>query len=130
MCNAYELSYERWEFVAEVEAIIRSVYALSFMMQIESWLVTNASWPNVVKTKIVARQMTYSVVDIVPSLCSGEQSNEEDGVGGEGQWDGKTRWDHLPKVKVIAEQLGVINNKLCDRIQKELNLYFPFPNDQ
>jgi len=74
--------------------------------------------------------MTYSVVNIVPSSRSGEQSDEEDGYGGDGRWDGKTRWDHLPKVKVRAEQLGVIGSKLRDRIQKELDSYFPFPSDQ
>jgi hypothetical protein len=56
--------------------------------------------------------MTYSVVNIVPSSRSGEQSDEEDGYGGDGQWDGKTRWAHLPKVKVRAKQLGVIGSKL------------------
>jgi len=60
----------------------------------------------------------------------GEQSDEEDGYGGDGQWDGKTRWDHVPKVKVRAEQLGVISSKLCDRIHKELHSYFPFSSDQ
>jgi len=69
--------------------------------------------------------MTYSVVNIVPSSRSGEQLDEEDGYGGNGRWDGKTRWDHLPKVKVKAEQLGVIGNKLQDRIS-----YFPIPSDQ
>jgi hypothetical protein len=34
--------------------------------------------------------MTYSVINIVPSSRSGEQSNEEDDYGGDGQWDGKT----------------------------------------
>jgi hypothetical protein len=70
--------------VAEVEAIIRSVCALSFTTQIDSWLVANVSWPNVVKTKIAARQMTYSVVNIVLSSHSDEQSDEEDGYGGDG----------------------------------------------
>jgi hypothetical protein len=73
--------------------------------------------------------MTHSVVNIVPSSRFGEQS-DEDGCGGDGQWDGKTQWDHMPKVKVKVEQLGVIGNKLHDRIQKELDLYFPFPNDE
>jgi hypothetical protein len=63
--------------------------------------------------------MTYSVINIVPSSCFGEQSDEENDYGGDGQWDGKTRWDHVPKVKVRAEELGVIGNKLCDHIQKE-----------
>jgi hypothetical protein len=112
VCNAYELSDERWQSVAEVEAIIRSVCALSFTTQIDSRLVASTSWPNIVKTKIAARQMTYLVVNIVPSSRSGEQSDEEDGYGGDGRWDGKTRWDHLPKVKVRAEQLGVIDSKL------------------
>ncbi len=103
MCNTYELSDERWQFVAEVEAIIQSVCALSFTTQIDSRLVANTSWPNVVKTKIATRQMIYLVVNIVPSSRSGEQSNEEDGYGGDGQWDGKTRWDHVPKVKVRVE---------------------------
>jgi hypothetical protein len=40
----------------------------------------------------------------------------EDGGGDDGQWDGKTRWDHLPKVKVRAKQLGIIGNNLRDRI--------------
>jgi hypothetical protein len=75
-------------------------------------------------------QMTYSVVNIVPSSRSHEQSDEEDGYGGDGQWDGKTRWDHVPKVKVRAEQLGMIGSKLRDRIQKELHSYFPFFSDQ
>jgi len=70
VCNAYELLNERWQSMAE--AIIRSVCALSFTTQIDSQLVASASWPNVVKTKIVARQMTYSIVNIVPSSCSGE----------------------------------------------------------
>jgi hypothetical protein len=74
--------------------------------------------------------MTYSVVNIVPSSHSGEQSDEEDGYGGDGQWDGKTRWDHVPKVKVRAKQLGVINSKLCNCIQKELDSYFPSPSNQ
>jgi len=74
--------------------------------------------------------MIYSVVNLVPSSHFGEQSDEEDGYGGDGQWDGKTRLDHVPKVKVRAEQLGVIGNKLRDRIQKELDSYFPFPSDQ
>jgi hypothetical protein len=84
VCNAYGLSDERWT-------------------EIDSRLVASASWPNVVKTKIAARQMTYSVVNIVPSSRSGEQSDKEDDYGGDGQWDGKTRWDHVPKVKVRAE---------------------------
>ncbi len=63
----------------------------------------------------------------MPSSRSGEQS---DSSGDDSQWDGKTRWDHLPKVKVRAEQLGVIGNKLRDRIQKELNSYFLVLNDQ
>ncbi len=86
VCNAYELSDEHWQSVAEVEAIIRSVCTLSFTTQIDSRLVANASWPNVVKTKIAAKQMTYSVVNIVPSSRSGEQSDKEDGYGGDGQW--------------------------------------------
>jgi hypothetical protein len=122
VCNAYELSDERWQFVAEVEAIIHKTDRLTAR--------ASTSWPNVVKTKITARQMTYSVVNIVPSSRSGEQSDEEDGYGGDGQWDGKTRWDHVPKVKVRAEQLGVIGNKLRNRIQKELDSYFPSPSDQ
>ncbi len=36
----------------------------------------------------------------------------------------------MPKVKVRAEQLGMIDSKLCDHIQKELDSYFPFPSDQ
>jgi len=84
VCNAYELSDERWQSVAEVEAIIRSICALSFTTQIDSRLVASASWPNIIKTKIAARQMTYSVVNIVPSSRSGEQSDEEDGYGGDG----------------------------------------------
>jgi hypothetical protein len=90
VCNAYELLDKRWQFVAEVEAIIQLVCALSFTTQIDSRLVASTSWPNVVKTKIAARQMTYSVINIVPSSRSGEQSNEEDDYGGDGQWDGKT----------------------------------------
>jgi hypothetical protein len=74
--------------------------------------------------------MTYSVVDVMPSSHFGEQLDEEDDSGGENQWDGKTRRDHLPKVKVKAEQLGMIGNKLHDCIQKELDSYFPFLNDQ
>jgi len=35
----------------------------------------------------------------------------------------------VPKVKVKAKQLGVIGSKLHDRIQKELDSYFPFPSD-
>jgi len=116
--------------VVEVEAIVQSVCALSFTTQIDSRLVTNASWPNVIKTKITARQMTYSVVNIMLSSCFGEQSDKEDACGGDGQWDGKTQWDHMPKVEVRAEQLGVINSKLHDHIQKELDLYFPFLSDQ
>ncbi len=130
MCNAYELLDKRWQFVAEVEAIIQLVCALSFTTQIDSRLVISASWPNVVKTKIAVRQMTYLIINIVPSSRFGEQLDEEDGYAGDGQWDGKTRWDHLPKVKVRAEQLGVIGSKLRDRIQKELDSYFPFPSDQ
>jgi hypothetical protein len=42
--------------------------------------------------------------------------DEEDGGSGDGQWDGKTRWDHLPKVKVRTKQLGVIGSKLRDHI--------------
>jgi hypothetical protein len=72
VCNAYELSDERWQSVAKVEAIIRSVCTLSFTTQIDSRLVAIASWPNIVKTKIAVRQMTYSVVNIVPSSRSGE----------------------------------------------------------
>jgi hypothetical protein len=60
--------------------------------------------------------MIFSVVNIVLSSRFGEQSGEEDGYGGDGQWDGKTQWDHVPKVKVRDEQLGVIDNKLRDRI--------------
>jgi hypothetical protein len=47
--------------------------------------------------------MTYSVINIVLSSCFGEQLDKEDGYGGNGQWDGKTRWDHVPKVKVRAK---------------------------
>ncbi len=86
------------------------------MTQIDSRLVASASWPNVVKTKIAAKQMIYLVVNVVPSFHSGEQSDEEDSSDGNGQWDGKTRWDHLPKVKVRAKQLGVVGSKLRDRI--------------
>jgi hypothetical protein len=43
------------------------------------------------------------IVDVMPSSHFGEQSNEEDGNGSDGQWDDKTRWDHLPKVKVRVE---------------------------
>jgi len=82
------------------------------MTQIDLRLVVSVSWPNVVNTKIVARQMIYSVINIMPSSHPGEQSDEEDNYGGDGQWDGKTRWDHVPMVKVRAEQLGVIDNKL------------------
>ncbi|CAM6070487.1 unnamed protein product [Sphagnum tenellum] len=74
--------------------------------------------------------MSYSVVNTMLSSHFGEQSDEEDRYGGDGQWDGKTRWDHVPKVKVRAQQLGVIGSKLRDRIQKELDSYFPFPIDQ
>jgi hypothetical protein len=70
--------------------------------------------------------MTYLVVNIMPSSRFGKQSDKEDGYGGNGQWDGKTRWDHMPKVKVRAKQLGVIDNNLRDHIQKELDSYFPF----
>lgn len=73
--------------------------------------------------------MTYSIVNVVLLSHSGEQSDEENDSDN-GQWDGKTRWDHLPKVKVRAEQLGVIGNKLHDYIQKELNSYFPFHSDR
>jgi hypothetical protein len=45
---------------------------LLFMMQIDLQLVTNANWPKVIKIKIVARHMTYSVVDVVPSSRSSE----------------------------------------------------------
>jgi hypothetical protein len=72
VCNAYELSDKCWQSGAKVEAIIRSVCALTFTTQIDSRLVTNASWPDIVKTKIAVRQMTYSVVNIVPSSRSGE----------------------------------------------------------
>ncbi len=58
--------------MAKVKAIIRSIYALLFMMQIDLQLVTNANWPKVIKIKIVARHMTYSVVDVVPSSRSSE----------------------------------------------------------
>jgi len=44
--------------------------------------------------------MTYLVVNIVPSSGSSEQLDEEDSCGGDGQWDGKTWWDDVPKVKV------------------------------
>jgi hypothetical protein len=71
--------------------------------------------------------MTYSVVNIMPSSRSGEQSDEEDGYGGDGRWDGKTRWDHLPKVKVKAEQLGVIGNKLRESHPEIVGLIFPIP---
>ncbi len=101
--NTYELSNERWQSMAEVEAIIWSVCALSFTTQIDSRLVASARWPNVIKTKIAARQMTYSVINIVLSSYFGEQLDKEDGYGGNGQWDGKTRWDHVPKVKVRAK---------------------------
>jgi hypothetical protein len=60
--------------------------------------------------------MTYLVVDVVLSSRSGEESDEEDGGNNKDQWDGKTSWDHLPKVKVKAEQLGMIGNKLHDYI--------------
>ncbi len=76
--------------MAEVEAIIQSVCALSFTTQIDSRFVVSTSWPNVIKTKIAARQMTYSVVNIMPSSRFGEQSDKEDACGGDGQWDGKT----------------------------------------
>jgi hypothetical protein len=33
----------------------------------------------------------------------------------------------MPKVKVKVEQLGVIGNKLHDRIQKGVGLVFPVP---
>ncbi len=52
--NAYELSNECWLSMAKVKAIIRSFCALSFATQINSQLVANASWPNVIKTKITA----------------------------------------------------------------------------
>ncbi len=100
------------------------------MMQIDLHLIVSTSWANVIKTKIATKQMTYSIIDIVPSSCSSELSNKEDDDDGDGQWDGKTRRDHLPKVKVKAKQLGMINNKLHDHMQKELDLYFPFPNNQ
>jgi hypothetical protein len=95
--------------VAEVNAIIRSVYATSFTTQINLRLIASANWPNVIETKIAIRQMTYLVIDVVPSSHSCEQSNKEDDSG-DSQWDGKTHWDHLPKVKVINEQLGVITS--------------------
>jgi hypothetical protein len=85
-------------------------------MQIDSWFIANANWPNVVKTKIAAMHIIYLVVNIMSSCCSGELSDEEESNNNDGQWDGKTRWDHLPKVKVKAKQLGVIDNKLHDRI--------------
>jgi hypothetical protein len=72
VCNTYELLDEHWQSVAEVEAIIRSVCTLSFTTQIDSRLVVSASWPNIIKTKIAARQMTYLVVNIVPSSRFGE----------------------------------------------------------
>jgi hypothetical protein len=72
MRNAYELSNKHLQSMAEVKAIIRSVYALLFTMQIDSQPVATTNWPNVVKTKIAARQMTYSVVDVVLSSRSGE----------------------------------------------------------
>jgi len=130
MRNAYELSDERWQSVAKVKAIIRLVYTLLFTMQIDSQLVATTNWPNVVKTKIADRQMTYSVVDVVLSSRFGEQSDEENISGDDDQWDGKTRWDHLPKVKVRTKQLGVIGSKLHNHTQKELTSYFPFPSDQ
>jgi len=43
MCNAYELSDERWQSVVEVEAIIQSVCTLSFTTQIDSRLVASAN---------------------------------------------------------------------------------------
>jgi hypothetical protein len=61
-----------------------------FTTQIDSWLIVSTSWPNVVKTKIVAMQMTYLVVNVVPSFRSNEQLDEEDNSGGNDQWDGKT----------------------------------------
>jgi hypothetical protein len=60
-------------------------------MQINLQLVANASWPNVIKTKIAAMQMIYSVVEVVLLSCSREQSDEKNGGGDNGQWDGKTR---------------------------------------
>jgi hypothetical protein len=45
--------------------------------------------------------MTYSIIDVVPSSYFSEQSDEEDGGNDNDQWDGKTHWDHLPRVKVI-----------------------------
>jgi hypothetical protein len=56
--------------------------------------------------------MSYSVINIVPSSRFSEELDEEDNYGGNGQWDVKTRWDHVPKVKVKAEHLGVISSKL------------------
>ncbi len=64
---------------------------LLFTMQIDLRLIANASRPNVIKTKIIAREMTYSVVDVMLSSRSGEESNEEDNGDDNGQWDGKTR---------------------------------------
>jgi hypothetical protein len=37
------------------------------MTQIDSRLVATAGWPNVIKTKIAAKKMTYSIVNVVPS---------------------------------------------------------------
>jgi hypothetical protein len=72
MRNAYKLTNECWKFVAKVEAIIQSICALLFTTQIDSRLVASANWPNVVKTKIATRQMTYLVVNIMLSSHSGE----------------------------------------------------------
>jgi hypothetical protein len=91
MHNTYKLSDEHWQSVAKVEAIIQSICALSFMTQIDSRLIANANWPNVVKTKIIIGQMTYLIVNIVPSSHSSEQLDEEDGSNDNDQWDGKTR---------------------------------------
>ncbi|CAM6030958.1 unnamed protein product [Sphagnum balticum] len=40
------------------------------VIKIDSQLVANASWPNVVKTKIIAMQMSYSIVNVMPSSRS------------------------------------------------------------
>ncbi|CAM6002938.1 unnamed protein product [Sphagnum balticum] len=51
VCNAYELSNERWQSVAEVEATIRLVWALSFTTQIDSRLVATEYKDNVDNAK-------------------------------------------------------------------------------
>ncbi|CAK9223701.1 unnamed protein product [Sphagnum troendelagicum] len=58
--------------------------------------------------------MTYSVIDVVLSSRSGERSNEEDGGNNNNQRDGKTSWDHLPKVKDVDNAKELFKSAFVD----------------